>query len=282
MRANVRGVIAGLAALIVVPAAMLSANAASADSIQVQSYQRANQEEACTTQPGETPWQASWGSDASWKATWEQWANGGKGGWTCTRSITWAKSSNAGGAGVTYALGDIGPGGGLVFLISDGLTYEMAPKSWRGAGIQDAPATWCDGFTNVPSATGTAIGTGDANTAAMAAPSSACSSNAAAAVLAYPGTDGSTGEWFLPSKVELNAMCNYSRNPSSPALPSVGCSGSQDATFAAGTYGFANDDYWSSSQFNASEAWLQNLPTGGANHDGKAGNLMRVRAIRAF
>jgi hypothetical protein len=116
----------------------------------------------------------------------------------------------------------------------------------------------------------------------MAAPSSACSSNAAAAVLAYPGTDGSTGEWFLPSKVELNAMCNYSRNPSSPALPSVGCSGSQDATFAAGTYGFANDDYWSSSQFNASEAWLQNLPTGGANHDGKAGNLMRVRAIRAF
>ncbi len=31
---------------------------------------------------------------------------------------------------MTYAVGDTGPGGGLVFLISGGKTYEMAPKNW--------------------------------------------------------------------------------------------------------------------------------------------------------
>jgi len=71
---------------------LVSANGASADSVWLQSYQRASQTEACTAQPGETPWQASWGPDSSWNRSWEQWPNGGTGGWTCTRSITWAKS----------------------------------------------------------------------------------------------------------------------------------------------------------------------------------------------
>ena len=36
-----------------------------------------------------------------------------------------------------YNIGDIGPGGGLVFFISGGLTYEMAPKTWSGASSDD-------------------------------------------------------------------------------------------------------------------------------------------------
>ena len=84
------GVLASIAGVVLVTGALVGANAASADSIQVQSYQRASQSSACTAQPGETPWQASWGSDSSWTPSWEQWANGGRGGWTCTRSITWA------------------------------------------------------------------------------------------------------------------------------------------------------------------------------------------------
>lgn len=40
------------------------------------------------------PWQSNWNpNEKAWTPTWEQWANGGKGGWTCTRSITWAPGS---------------------------------------------------------------------------------------------------------------------------------------------------------------------------------------------
>ncbi len=51
--------------LVVVAGTLFGANVASADSIQVQGYQRASQTEACVAQVGETPWQASWGPDAT-------------------------------------------------------------------------------------------------------------------------------------------------------------------------------------------------------------------------
>ncbi|MEI7453648.1 MAG: hypothetical protein WCK04_05420, partial [Actinomycetes bacterium] len=126
--ASTRTFLAALSVLVVVAGMLFGAIVASADQVQVQSYQRASQTEACVAQPGETPWQASWGTDSSWKPSWEQWANNGRGGWTCGRSITWAKDSSCA-TGGPCVLGDIGPGGGLVFLISGGLTYEMAPKT---------------------------------------------------------------------------------------------------------------------------------------------------------
>ena len=119
--------------LVMVAGMLFGANIATADSVWVQSYERSSQTEACAAQPGETPWQASWGTDPSWSPSWEMWANNGNGGWVCTRSITWARTpiaaSSGGGGAVTYAVGDVGPGDGLVFLIANGLTYEMAPKT---------------------------------------------------------------------------------------------------------------------------------------------------------
>ena len=283
-----------LVACVSIGGLLIGANAAAADSIKYESYQRASQSEECAAQPGETVWQASWGADSSWGPTWEQWANGGNGGWTCTRSMTWARTPVASGGGgvvsggggsVSYAVGDIGPGGGLVFLISGGLTYEMAPKTWSGA--DDPALTWCDGPTNTPAASGTAVGTGSANTAAMAA-SGACSSNAAAAVLAYAPTGTNAGEWFLPSQDELNAMCNYSRNPASPSAPSVACSGSQDSTFSTSAYGFtAVLDYFSSTQDSGGggriAAWSQSLSFMFATQVPSPKFLARsVRPVRAF
>ena len=58
-----------------------------------------------------------------------------------------------------------------MFLIFDGRTYEMAPAAWSGTETPDAGATYCDDFTDVPAAIGAAVGTGAANTAAMAAKS---------------------------------------------------------------------------------------------------------------
>jgi hypothetical protein len=279
IHAKVRHLFLGAVVAVSVGGLLLGANVASADSVWVQSYQRGSASEACVAQMGETPWQASWGADSSWTPSWEQWANGGSGGWTCTRSINWAQTPVASGSsGVTYALGDVGPGGGLVFLISGGLTYEMAPYIW-GAGEfnYNTSITWCVNKTTSVS-TGTGVGTGKANTAAMAA-SSACSSNAAAAVLAYAPAGTNAGDWFLPSKDELNEMCNYSRNPTTP--PIGACTGAQDSVFAISAYGFASDYLWSSSQYDTREAWIHRLTASYSGSDGKAFSMF-VRPVRAF
>ena len=228
---------------------------------------------------GETPWQASWGTDSSWKPSWEQWANAGTGGWVCSRSITWAKTPVSCGSSSarTYALGDVGPGGGLVFLISGCLTYEMAPKTWSGSSSDDTPIlVWCNNTTlDITGAVGTAIGTGSANTTAMQSP--ACPSGAGVSARDY--RDGRFSDWFSPSKDELNAMCNYSRNPSAPStLP---CTGVQNASFTGGAYGFASFIYWSSSQGHPSYAWSQYLNDGSQFFDIKT-NTFRGRPVRAF
>lgn len=82
-----RRIVIALSSLAVVAVGLALTPSAWADSVQYQSYQRASQTEACAAQLGETPWQASWGADSSWSPSWEQWANKGNGGWTCTRSM---------------------------------------------------------------------------------------------------------------------------------------------------------------------------------------------------
>jgi hypothetical protein len=172
-----------------------------------------------------------------------------------------------------YALGDIGPGGGLVFLISGGKTYEMAPKTWSGAS--DPTVNWCNNTSlNVSGAVGTAVGDGSTNTTAIDV---ACTSGAGQSAADYSANGLS--DWFLPSKDELNAMCNYSRNPTTP--PKGTCTGAQNSTFTGGAYGFASDYYWSSSQYDGGNAVEQSLGSGSQTLRGK-GSALRVRPIRAF
>jgi hypothetical protein len=264
--------------LVMVAGMLFGANIAAADSVQVQSYQRASQTATCDSPPESlSEWRASWAnpsdpiSGPTWHPTWERWANGGKGGWTCTRSITWAKSTPS---ARSYALGDIGPGGGLVFLISDGLTYEMAPKTWGAA--ETTGEAWCNNVTlDVSGAVGTAVGTGSANTTAIDA---ACTSGAGQLAADYSANGLS--DWFLPSLDELNAMCNYSRTW--VTSPSTGtCTGLQNADFASSDYGFASGNYWSSSQNTSTFAWLQSLADGSQANATK-GATLRVRPVRAF
>ena len=162
-------------------------------------------------------------------------------------------------------MGETGPGGGLVFLISGGLTYEMAPKAW---GINETTVIqWCSDQTHSV-ATGDAVGTGSANTTSMltSAPATsfvACTASAPNAVRAYAG--GGLTDWFLPSQDELNAMYTYSL---------VG-------GFNSATYGFPSGQYWSSSQANTNDAWYQNVDYGNQN-DGSKASTLRVRPVRAF
>jgi hypothetical protein len=136
-------ILSALSSLAVVAAGLAFAPAASANSVQVQSYQRASQSEACAAQAGETPWEAAWGVDSSWAPSWEQWANGGTGGWTCTRSITWAKDTARASLGCTqfqfavnpslaewvdFGSGHVAPPGSLIYVDSDCTVLAPDPQ----------------------------------------------------------------------------------------------------------------------------------------------------------
>ena len=157
---------------------------------------------------------------------------------------------------LTYAVGDTGPAGGLIFYdkgsYSDGWRYLEAAPSDQSTGIQ-----WYNGNHVVTGATGTAIGTGQANTTAIVAIQWAGSY---AAQLCNDLIVGGYNDWFLPSKDELNKLYI-----------------NRDAIG-----GFAVAYYWSSSEGNANVAWLQGFGSGNQYFYYSKMYAYRVRAVRAF
>jgi hypothetical protein len=160
---------------------------------------------------------------------------------------------------ITYAIGDIGPGGGIVFYITNGGLngLEAAPPLWNG-GSADPGSAWSNIETSAVgvSAQGTAIGTGLANSNAIIAQSG---HTASAAKLCRDYTGGGKTDWFLPSKDELNQLYL------------------QQAVVG----GFRQTYYWSSSEINFEYAWAQ------ISYDGDQYGINKyvtlyVRAVRAF
>ncbi len=151
-----------------------------------------------------------------------------------------------------YTIGDTGPAGGKVFYLTDasGLHgLEAAPVD------QSAAIQWgCNG-TSV-GASGTAVGTGKANTAAINA---ACGAGTAAQVAASYSLNGFT-DWYLPSQGELGLLYQ---------LQSV-------------VGGFANSIYWSSSEGGNDSAWYQIFGYGGQGSFYFKSYALAVRAIRSF
>ena len=81
-------------------------------------------------------------------------------------------------------------------------------------------------------------------------------------VLEYK-TDGEVfKDWFLPSKDELNLM--------------------YENLYKKGLGLFAADDYWSSSEYDATYAWLQSFSSGDQPNDYARSHRSRVRPVRAF
>ncbi|TRW21466.1 DUF1566 domain-containing protein [Flavobacterium zepuense] len=123
----------------------------------------------------------------------------------------------------TYALGNTGPGGGIIFYLgTDGHGYEV------GASL--GLAKWDDAanLDNVENVTGlgTEMGTGQANTDLIVA---AIGDGTYAAKMCADYEQGGKDDWFLPSKVELQTIYNYFRN--------CGCMGLSPS-----------NNYWASSQ----------------------------------
>tara|TARA_R110000868_G_scaffold201832_5_gene449340 strand:+ start:570 stop:1544 length:975 start_codon:yes stop_codon:yes gene_type:complete len=164
----------------------------------------------------------------------------------------------------TYAIGDTGPAGGIVFYVSeDGLHgLEAAPTDADLSG--DATLEWGCSGQSVAGANGTGIGSGLQNTLDILAHTCSITPNYGgpvhqAALAARSYSFNGYSDWFLPSKDELNAL--YQNR--------------------AVVGGFANDFYWSSSQYDSYYAWNQYFANGFQNYYNKF-NTMRVRAVRAF
>lgn len=113
----------------------------------------------------------------------------------------------------TFAVGDIGPGGGMIFMTpstpynTTGNYFEAAPYGWNGAGA-DPTRTWAQTAyqtVNVSGATSADRGAGYANTLAIIAQGNTDTATSAAA-LARSCTSGGKSDWFLPSFYELTEM----------------------------------------------------------------------------
>ena len=175
--------------------------------------------------------------------------------------------------GGTCAIGDTGPGGGIVFIVQTPTAaapwryMEAAPNTWSG-GSADPQIRWCDNSSDfVPSlATGDTttvqtvsdFGTGYNNTQKILG---GCTYGAANAAAAYNG--GGKSDWHLPSRDELNQL--YLQRTT------VG--------------GFEAYAYWSSSEYDAAgfaHASLVRYFNTGNWYAGNKANSTYVRPVRAF
>ena len=143
-------------------------------------------------------------------------------GLTSTTATVTLTGTTCDGETFTCQLGDIGPGGGVIFYVASGFfTQQGASGSMCTTNckyLESAPTTgtnnWTDnnyawsGNSNTligASAQGSAIGTGYQNTLAIVAQSGAGTSGAASVTRAYRGPNNKI-DWFLPSKDELHQM----------------------------------------------------------------------------
>jgi hypothetical protein len=211
---------------------------------------------------------------------------------------------------VTGDVGDIGPGGGIIFYISaapftsSGSTcdtscryLEVAPATWQSAGVSvanDGTYQWSNNKTGATEQNTSTVGTesgfdqekfnwkigqGFYNTSVMKV--AGATSSAQAAVLAYAG-NSIAGQWFIPSANELNELCKYARGQLTGNV-TVACDSS--GTLKTGTLndfgGFVSNLYMSSSEWWNYGARSQYFNSG-SQRSGDKDLSIYVRPIRAF
>ena len=105
-------------------------------------------------------------------------------------------------------IGDSYQGGVVFYIFEDGETGYIAGETHgliAAVADQSSIIRWYNGSYVTTGATGTAIGTGSANTDAIILAQGATETSYAAG-LARAYTGGGYTDWFLPSKDELNLM----------------------------------------------------------------------------
>lgn len=207
--------------------------------------------------------------------------------------------------GGVCSVGDIGPGGGLVFYVSatpfscgpnhanDCKYLEVAPKTWSGAAT-DPDLYWninsnvVDGISRdaSPNIAIDQVGLGLKNSNAIATFDTS-TSNASVASRAYTG--GSKNDWYLPTIAELGVLCRYAYGQS-PIFSSTCDYGLTLNTGIPSTYQFESTSYQSSSQSSdpGNAQWHQNFVSAADGNSaqqstwGYAATPYKTRPIRAF
>ena len=159
-------------------------------------------------------------------------------------------------------------GGGIVFFVYDGGKHGLiAATADQSAGIR-----WSGGSYTNTRARADGIGAGLKNTAIIIANQGPVDGNAFAATVCneYSLTLGSVtyGDWYLPSKYELNLMYKNIGAGNALGLGNIG--------------NFTTNYYWSSTEFDYDSACDQSFSNGVQGDDRKNFTGDSVRAVRAF
>jgi hypothetical protein len=198
---------------------------------------------------------------------------------TATFTLTVVRTCANGGECI---VGDTGPGGGIVFYVSAAnftstgsdcnttCRYLEAATSDQGA-FGDS---WCSNITSLLGVTATGIGSGMSNTTTA---DLTCTSGRIQTSADY--TNNGKTDWHLPSKDELNQMCKWQRGLEWVSN-ATRCSGGTRNT-GPGASGFADEDYASSSELNATEMATQAFLNGDQGGSTK-GWRAKARPVRAF
>ncbi len=162
-----------------------------------------------------------------------------------------AKTAESVTGSITYAIGDSAQGGIIFWLDTTGKHGLVAATTDQSTGIQ-----WYNGTQTVTHAVRIGIGAGKFDTERIIANQGA-GPYAADVCANYQGYNH--GDWFLPSKYELNLLYLQKSVVGS----------------------FANERYWSSREVDAGSAWNQNFGTGTQGKSYK-NTAFHVRVVRAF
>ena len=148
----------------------------------------------------------------------------------------------------------------IFWLSADKATGLVASSADQSAGIQ-----WNNGTDSVTGATGDGIGAGAGNTVTIVAAQGTTVNYAARICADYvlPAPDADLDAWYLPSKSELNEL--YLQKDVLNAI-----TGFTDLSAA---------DYWSSTEHDISNAWLEWFDASAQVVLGLKNTLKHVRAI---
>jgi hypothetical protein len=170
-----------------------------------------------------------------------------------TGSLNISGSLIVGGTDVTHYIGE-SYGGGIVFYVYDGGKHGLISAT----SDQSTGTSWYNGGYAAANAPFDGINAGIRNTTSI---TTVYQTGSYAAEICAFFNGGNFGDWYLPSKYELNLLY-------------------QQKTIVGG---FANETYWSSTELhpNNARASTQTFTNGVQNNHDKSSTFY-VRAIRAF
>jgi hypothetical protein len=151
----------------------------------------------------------------------------------------------------TLTIGDSYQGGKIFWLDASGQHGLIAATADQSTGIQ-----WYNGSNTTTNSVRDGIGAGKFNTERIIA-NQGPGAYAAQICANYKG--GNYGDWYLPSKYELNLL--YLQK--------------------AAIGGFRGLDYWSSTEYGSNDAWITDFANGFPYYYNKS-NGVSVRSVRAF